>query len=177
MLVFFDCEFTGLHQRTTLISIGLVAENGQQFYAELTDYDAKQVDSWQIEHVFGKLWQGSNVPPDVTYVYGDKKQVADALRGWLRDLFVPTVTMVGDVLFFDWLLFCDLFGGVLQIPSQVYYIPFDLATMLYWEGYDPDFNRETFAGLIFGGKPHNALWDAQVIRACYNRLRTSKKGG
>ncbi len=35
--VFFDTEFTGLRQQTTLISIGLVAETGETFYAELTE--------------------------------------------------------------------------------------------------------------------------------------------
>lgn len=44
--IFFDTEFTGLHQNTTLISIGLIAENGQTFYAELTDYDKSQIDGW-----------------------------------------------------------------------------------------------------------------------------------
>jgi len=37
--IFFDTEFTGLHQNTTLISIGLISECGKTFYAELTDYD------------------------------------------------------------------------------------------------------------------------------------------
>lgn len=34
--IFFDTEFTGLHQNTTLISIGLVSDEGERFYAELT---------------------------------------------------------------------------------------------------------------------------------------------
>ena len=46
MKVFLDTEFTGLRQNTTLVSIGLVAENGDTFYAELTDYDKSQVDHW-----------------------------------------------------------------------------------------------------------------------------------
>ena len=37
MKIFFDTEFTGLHKNTTLISIGLVAENGKKFYAEFND--------------------------------------------------------------------------------------------------------------------------------------------
>jgi len=32
--IFFDTEFTGLHKDTTLISIGLIAEDGRTFYAE-----------------------------------------------------------------------------------------------------------------------------------------------
>ena len=42
--IFFDMEFTGLHQKTTLISIGLIAEDGRTFYAEFNDYDKSQLD-------------------------------------------------------------------------------------------------------------------------------------
>ena len=45
MKVFFDTEFTGLHQNTTLLSIGLVAENGRSFYAEFMDYDYGQEEN------------------------------------------------------------------------------------------------------------------------------------
>ena len=38
MFVFFDTEFTGLHDNPKLISIGLISEDGaHQFYAELSD--------------------------------------------------------------------------------------------------------------------------------------------
>ncbi len=33
MNIFFDTEFTGLHRNTTLISIGLITETGEGFYA------------------------------------------------------------------------------------------------------------------------------------------------
>ena len=53
--VFFDTEFTGLHQKTTLISIGLVSECGKTFYAELTDYDKSQIDKWLNDNVISNL--------------------------------------------------------------------------------------------------------------------------
>jgi hypothetical protein len=31
--------------------MGLVAENGDSFYAELTDYDPHQIDNWLQENV------------------------------------------------------------------------------------------------------------------------------
>ena len=37
MKVFFDTEFTGLYKDTNLISIGLVSEDGKEFYAEIDD--------------------------------------------------------------------------------------------------------------------------------------------
>ena len=53
--LFFDTEFTGLHQNTTLISIGLISECGKTFYAELTDYDKTQLDDWLNENVISNL--------------------------------------------------------------------------------------------------------------------------
>jgi hypothetical protein len=51
---FLDTEFTGL-QNTTLISIGLIADTGDTFYAELTDYDPDQIDDWLQENVLNNL--------------------------------------------------------------------------------------------------------------------------
>ena len=74
------------------------------------------------------------------------------------------------------MLFCQIFGHAFNIPKNVYYIPFDLCTLLKSRGIDPDINREDFAR---GGEywytedqiqKHNALWDAKVIKACVDRI-------
>lgn len=184
MRIYFDTEFTGLHQHTTLISIGCVAENGAQFYAELDDYDVSQVDDWIKEQVISNLWiQNPEVmpPPYVDYMVGKKPEVAEALRVWLYaqsideldqdDDRFPRIEMWSDCLAYDWVLFCELFGGAFGVPSFVYYIPFDLATLFKVKGIDPDVNREEYVGAGAGGNKHNALWDAQMIRACYSRAQ------
>ena len=51
MKIFFDTEFTGLHQGTTLISIGMIAEDGRELYCELNDYDKSQIDDWLKNNV------------------------------------------------------------------------------------------------------------------------------
>lgn len=56
MNLYFDCEFTGLRKDTTLISIGIVAENGRRFYAELCDYDRGQCDDWILQNVISSLF-------------------------------------------------------------------------------------------------------------------------
>lgn len=48
--VFFDTEFTGLHQNTTLISIGLISDCGKSFYAELNEFDIAQLNDWLNEN-------------------------------------------------------------------------------------------------------------------------------
>lgn len=41
MKLFFDTEFSGLRKDTELLSIGIIAESGEAFYAEITDYDPR----------------------------------------------------------------------------------------------------------------------------------------
>lgn len=164
MKVFFDCEFTGLHQNTTLISLGIVSENGDAFYIEVNDYAESQVDDWLRENVIANLGK-----PDIEchYAVCSTSLGTDLLKSWLRRF--DTIEMWSDCLAYDWVLFCELFGGGAEcLPRNVYYIPFDLCTLFKVKGIDPDIHRETFAG-IDGGKKHNALHDAVVIRACYQK--------
>lgn len=154
MKVFFDTEFTGLHKDTTLISIGLIADDGKTFYAELNDYDKSQVDEWIQKNVIDNL------------LFNNKDAVADTLKIWLSQF--EAVEMWSDCLSYDWVLFNDLFGHAFDIPKNVYYIPFDICTLLALRNIDPDISREEFAGLEVGkDRKHNALWDAQVIKNCY----------
>ena len=62
MKIFFDTEFTGLRKDTTLISIGLVDENGRTFYAEFSDYDNSQCDTWIHENVIKHLKWSKECP-------------------------------------------------------------------------------------------------------------------
>ncbi len=177
--VFFDTEFTGLHQGTTLISLGCVADSGQTFYAEFTDYDTMQVDGWLMNNVIGNLClpdlsdgeeaaaNYDEYPQSVT-VKGNTAAVVRELTHWLGGW--ESVEMWSDTLAYDWVLFCQLFGHAFNIPENVHYIPFDIATLFKAKGIDPDITREEFAGLEADNQKHNALWDAKVIRACYNKL-------
>jgi hypothetical protein len=90
------------------------------------------------------------------------------------------VEMWSDCLAYDWVLFNDIFGTAFDIPKNVYYIPFDICTLFKIKGIDPDINREDFAKDILMkecfkvGQKHNALWDATVIKACYEKLMDAK---
>lgn len=56
MKLFFDTEFTGLRKSTTLISIGIVSEDGKRFYAEFLDYDGSQCNDWITNNVIKNLF-------------------------------------------------------------------------------------------------------------------------
>ena len=179
MKIFFDTEFTGLHKNTTLISIGLVAETGESFYAEFTDYDKSQVNDWIKENVISKthyLKENGNLSSesrklDFMFFKGTKEEIRQELYTWLAQ-FDSEIEMWSDCLAYDWVLFCDIFGTAFDLPSGIYYIPFDICTLFKLKGIDPDINREKFANMISNSK-HNALYDAKVIKACYERLMRS----
>lgn len=170
--VFWDTEFTGLHQKTTLISIGLIAESGETFYAEFNDYDQSQVDDWLVENVISKLvfngiyQQLIRGPKSIEYK-STSENIADKLKEWLSQF--EQVEMWSDCLSYDWVLFNQLYGHAFNIPKNVYYIPFDLATRFKIMGLDPDVSRRDFSGLV-GLDTHNALSDAKMIKACYEKL-------
>jgi DNA polymerase III epsilon subunit-like protein len=176
--IFLDTEFTGLHQHTTLISIGLVSECGKQFYGELTDYDKSQLDDWLRENVIAHLISSGNpneltIPP---YAHiGETAFMKAALLHWLSQF--DEVEMWSDCLAYDWVLFSELVAerpnGYPELPKNfVYHSPFDLLTLFKLRGQDYDATREDFAGIqpANGEAKHNALWDAKVIKACYDKL-------
>ena len=88
MKIFFDTEFTGLHKDTTLISIGLIDENGRTFYGEFSDYDESKCDDWIRENVIKHLkWSKEGPVEDFVNIYvnswesfGSKEYIKIVLR-------------------------------------------------------------------------------------------------
>ena len=160
-----------MHQDTTLISIGFVSEYGRCFYAEFTDYDKTQLNDWLEENVISNLYDYNitelNNKSDYEYHIGDTEYIKEKLIKWLG--FYDSVEMWSDCLAYDWVLFNNIFGSAFDIPENVYYIPFDICTLFKIKGIDPDISREEFVGCSKKAK-HNALFDAEVILKCYNKL-------
>src|SRR5690348_4205522 len=118
MKLFFDTEFTGLHQTTCLLSIGIVDENGREFYRELDDYDPTQLNDWLKENVIANFLNEGSV---------NMGMLRDDLREWLKTYdYGEQIEVWSDCLAYDWVLFCEIFGGAFQVPKNIYYIPFDI---------------------------------------------------
>lgn len=191
MRIYYDCEFTGLHQNTTLISLALVADNGDYFYAEFNDYDRSQMDDWLEKNVMSNLFFPKAME-EKTMIYpksmnvekwlmcGNTDQIVQKLKQWLAKF--DTVEMWSDCMFYDYVLFNQLFGGSLNAP--VSYIHFDICTMFKLKNVDPDISREQYGEPFldednyFANKKiepkHNCLWDAYMIKACYKKLEVTK---
>ena len=69
-----------------------------------------------------------------------------------------------------------LISIALTTESSIYYIPMDLCTWMSSLGHDPNCDRVEFAGDFLNktsgsiNQAHNALFDARVSLACYQRL-------
>ena len=174
MKIFFDTEFTGLHKDTTLISIGLIAENGEEFYGGMSDYDRSQVDEWIEENVIKHMYLGENK----SYHYGTKKEISEKLNKWLKQF--ETVEWVSDVCHYDFVLLIDLIcGHALKMPYGIlnaacHDINQDIANYYNISEIDAfDKSREEIIesfGVMIDGTKHNALYDAKVIKAIYKNI-------
>lgn len=189
MKIFFDTEFTGLHKNTTPISIGLVTENGDTFYAEFTDYDKTQCDDWIQENVIKNLKYNHEkeyhrVNNVCVRARGTLSYVSRFLRAWLIDISNgERIQFVSDVCHYDMVLLIDIvtnrrtaFDMLANISPVCHDINQDIAE--YYgisdrEAFDKSREQiiaEAGTELPYGDK-HNCLFDAQVIRALYQTLK------
>lgn len=182
MNLYFDTEFTGLKKDTTLISIGIIAENGEKFYAEFTDYDWDAVhgDKWILENVVNKLHYRKRESEKVympNYHIGTKATVSEMFKNWLKQF--DEVQFVSDVCHYDMVLLIDIFGGAFDLPKNVSAVCHDINQDIarYYgiserEAFDK--SREDIVSELYGrfivGDKHNALYDAEVIKAIYKKI-------
>ncbi len=90
MRLFFDTEFTGLTSDPRLLSIGLVADNGNELYLELTDgWTDANCSAWVREHVMPMLGKGERLT---------RRETANRILSWLSSFETPS-TLLGET---DW---------------------------------------------------------------------------
>lgn len=188
MNLYFDTEFTGLHAGTTLVSIGIVAENGKKFYAESADYDESQCDDWIKENVLTRTILAGNdalaarlgADENTTVILGGKEDIRHELTEWLKQF--DDVQIISDVCHYDMVLLIDIFGTAFDLPKNVSAVCYDINQdiarhygIFQREAFDK--SREGIVSELYGqqieGEKHNALYDAEVIKAIYEK--TSEK--
>lgn len=189
--VFFDTEFTRLHKDTTLISIGLISEEGFGFYGEFTDYDRDQCDDFVCDNVLPYLLQNEcneledflSKKIEIETRIGDRFIIRKKLSSWLKIHF-DQVDLFSDVCHYDMVLFTDIFNGAMNLPKCVVPVCYDINQDIaaYYgigNGLAFDKNRESILAdfgidnpsKYFGiGTKHNSIYDALVIRTIHQLL-------
>ena len=148
MKFWFDTEFHEEPGRLELISIGIVSEDGREFYAENVEYDVTRASNW--------LWK--NVIPHLTGSATTRKNIAERI-----DLFVglhPEFWAYNAP--YDWVLLCQLYGSLMNTPGS-------------WSSYVNDVlwlrDQVDPRGKVQvppPKTPHHALEDARWCRNLYN---------
>lgn len=162
---FLDTEFHEHSRGIELISIGVVSDDNQEFYAVNSEYDQNQASQWLVDTVLENLHPGD---PDDTLVL-TPKAIAERIR-----LFCPPLTTqwrFGDTEFwgyyssYDWYILCRLMGGMLHTPEGwPYYCKDIIQVMDHYriprDKLPPDPPNE-----------HNALADARWNKKAYESLK------
>jgi hypothetical protein len=175
--LFLDCEFTGFVQNTSLISLALYRDEYCYFYSEFTDYKPELLTPWIVTNVINKLY----FTDENEYFFEEKEVIkmkdsthviVGNLKKWLQQF--DEIEIWGDVPVYDWVLFCELFGGGGNIPKNVFYIPYDIATLAKIKGLNSDLLRYDYVinllSLEEKEMQHHALIDAKVESICYRQF-------
>lgn len=153
MRIFVDFEFieNGDKHPIIPISVGVVREDGSNYYAEFNDVDWSLANSWVIENVKPIIGTVSDEPPKnkVTIAHEIREFVGEKPEFW------------GYFADYDWVILCQLYGKMIDLPEGWPKYCLDLKQWMWHLGVDrssmPPNNNE-----------HNALsdaiWNSQVFQ-------------
>jgi len=105
MKLFLDTEFTDFLDGLDLISIALVSDSGQEFYAELSSFDESACNAFVRSTVLPLLFKSPEA------ICASKSELRARLEAWFLS-FNQDVTIMYDC-FTDYALLMDLFGNEL----------------------------------------------------------------
>jgi len=206
MKYFFDTEFIeGFHKPLfgkrrhfiDLISIGIVAEDGREYYAVSTDFNPKDADDWVKENVIVNL--PDRYPPFMGGRHGDwqkwksNRQIAAEIIRFVKPSGEDTGLSYSDWVDnyggeaefyayyadYDWVVFCSLFGRMIDLPKGFPMYCRDLKQMLDEKvgGFPRDFEAnlellKTRPSYPQQENEHNALDDARWNFKLFNFLKS-----
>ena len=181
MKLFMKTTSTGFYNNSELISIAFVSEYGDSFYGEITDYDDSQLSDWTKTNVLPKLLHDNSIVRAYGLIdlkcEGTGDEIKEYLNVWLKEVknnhnCTEVMEVWGDNIVFDWVLFCKLYGHLYNVPECIGLVPLDMCVLFKLKFGVPYVVREDYLGKGIRGreKKYNALNDALVTKACYEKL-------
>lgn len=177
MRFWFDTEFIerGPQYPIELISIGMVAEDGREFYAENSDADLSQANPWVQENVLPHLWSRQPDKRDANIWSRDGGRGGLLTRTAIARELILFVDEGGDKPQFwayygdyDWVVLCQLFGTMIELPQGWPMYAMDVKQLCVSLG-DPTLPDPL---LTETGTEHHALEDARWTRDAWTFLRS-----
>lgn len=152
MKYFLDTEFIEKPCMIDLISIGIVTEDGREYYAISMEFDGSEASAWVKQNVISLL------PSHKDPAWKNRMQIEREILEFVGD--DPDPEFWGYYADYDWVVFCWLFGPMIDLPKHF-----------------PKFCRDLKQHLVDHGNPkipvdkgeeHNALADAWWIKKSYD---------
>jgi hypothetical protein len=144
MLYYVDTEFTNLGKDAELISIGVISEKGDSFYAILSDYNKEKCSDFVKENILPKLGKPGIserivsskkfILKSYNTVDSTKKNVRERLLKFLSRISDYT-TFVSDVCHYDGVLIFDLLMDerTKELPKNINPMVIDISTVLFYQ--------------------------------------------
>ncbi len=149
---FFDTEFDEDGKTIELISIGLVSDEGHEYYAVSRQFDPLHCNEWVRQHVLGKL------PVAGDPLWKSRAVIRDEIQALVKS-GKGTPKFWAYYADYDWVVLCQLFGRMVDLPPDFPKYCRDLKQRLD----DYDF-RWTDLPERAPGMEHHALEDARWVR-------------
>ena len=158
MRYFYDCEFIEDGRTIDLISIGIVADDGREYYAINSDMPVDRIrkNNWLMENVWPHL------TPDYCLEWKPKTQIRDEVADFLRAPDGMDTELWADYAAYDHVALAQLFGRMIDLPLHVPMFTNDLRQE--WRRLGEPELPEQEIGL------HNALEDARHLKRCHDHL-------
>jgi hypothetical protein len=147
---FLDCEFGDTAPVVTLVSVGVVAEDGREYYAVSTEFDPMAVHPWVRENVLPQL------PPASTW------KPRSVIAAELEEFFGRDPVWWAWFGAYDHVALCQLWGPMPALPREFPRFTMDVRQLWEHLGRPPLPQQER--GL------HDALEDARHAKARYDAL-------
>ena len=113
MSFFYDTEFIDNGRIIDLISIGVVAEDGREFYAVSTEFDPESAGRWVRNNVLPKL------PSPASPLWRSRREIREGLEGFLGIDGDEPIELWAWVGAYDHVALCQLWGPMTSLPPQI----------------------------------------------------------
>jgi hypothetical protein len=154
---FLDTEFieSGPYKPIQLISIGIVCEDTRTLYRVSSEFDPATANDWVRENVLPNV--GFSVPVSL------KQIAADIIKFVTNDEYaLSKPEFWGYYADYDWVVFCQIFGSMIDLPKGWPMYCRDIKQMCDSVG-NPKLPDQK-------SKEHNALFDALWNKLAYDFL-------
>jgi hypothetical protein len=153
---FYDTEFIEDGKTIDLVSIGVVAEDGREYYAVSTEFDASKAGPWVRANVLNQL------PSPSSPLWKNRETIRKELLAFLTETGTGRPELWAWVGAYDHIALAQLWGDMTKLPQVIPRFTRELKQ--YWEmAGKPKLPRQT------AGK-HDALADAKHNLVKFNRI-------